>query len=651
MYVKKALILAIGVFCFAFPAISNAELSNTEPPKKVTQYATSGWVEIDGKWYYYKDGVTQTGWQQINGGWYYFNGSGAMQTDWQSINGAWYYFNSSGAMQTGWQYLNGNWYYLDTYYGDMQKGKLYKEDNLYFLDKESGAMKTGWVSDGDNWMYMASDGKAQKDWLELNGSWYFLNRTTYEMITKTRWIDRSLHHFRDDGVWLYSDDKATVVSEDGYAESNETATQETNTLELQWENTGDYYEIYKGGKILWKGTDKSYVDNFVSSDSSEIQKYILVSYKDNKVVDVKNISSSSKKKFEDNKLNTFNSSSNGKELDNLVRRTIVDSEATTKYVKLKWDGIPDKDGIFQVYRDGQLIGETSSLEFVDKNIENNKTYNYKITASRSLTNEEKNEMDQKLKNAKSTSIKNEDFYTRHYQLAKVVSTPEIIKSREDVVNFVQAKSGFNYHTYLRYTTFIPDPKAPNPFGLLTGSYFKGDDRGFHPTGSFRTRATFEAAWTRDNAALYHNFETQPTVLYRANGSEASRKQASTSGMELSNISKYKSSRNCYMNSDGKCKAISFTMSHDVGIPIYDYFTPDITYDFRATMYEDDTILLNGTHDQAPSHEIYLTTNTLLTKNWWVSYYTFTNKGFSYLLPPAPDAEISIKPYVVFSLSN
>ena len=54
------------------------------------------------------------------------NSSGAMETGWVYLDGYWYYFNDSGAMETGWIYTGGYWYYLysdgkmaaDTYIGD-----------------------------------------------------------------------------------------------------------------------------------------------------------------------------------------------------------------------------------------------------------------------------------------------------------------------------------------------------------------------------------------------------------------------------------------------------------------------------------------------------------------------------------------------------
>lgn len=58
--------------------------------------AADGWIKIDGKWYYYLNGVKQTGWKQVDSKWYYMDFNGVMQTGWQTIDGKSYYFDSNG---------------------------------------------------------------------------------------------------------------------------------------------------------------------------------------------------------------------------------------------------------------------------------------------------------------------------------------------------------------------------------------------------------------------------------------------------------------------------------------------------------------------------------------------------------------------------
>ena len=50
-----------------------------------------------------------TGWLNLNGTWYYLRDWGGMATGWQLINGRWYYFYPGGSMASK-TYVNG--YYL-----------------------------------------------------------------------------------------------------------------------------------------------------------------------------------------------------------------------------------------------------------------------------------------------------------------------------------------------------------------------------------------------------------------------------------------------------------------------------------------------------------------------------------------------------------
>jgi glucan-binding YG repeat protein len=51
-----------------------------------------------------------TGWVSVNGHWYYLNSSGAMETGWAFVDGYWYYLNSDGSMASS-QWIGD--YYVD----------------------------------------------------------------------------------------------------------------------------------------------------------------------------------------------------------------------------------------------------------------------------------------------------------------------------------------------------------------------------------------------------------------------------------------------------------------------------------------------------------------------------------------------------------
>lgn len=113
-----ACILAVLIFiCFKlFPASPEQPPVQTTPPATTTQPTTVpptttlppettqppapkvGWIEEDGKKYYYdEDSVMLTGWQEIDGQRYYFKTSGAMATGKVEIDGQNRYFGSDGS--------------------------------------------------------------------------------------------------------------------------------------------------------------------------------------------------------------------------------------------------------------------------------------------------------------------------------------------------------------------------------------------------------------------------------------------------------------------------------------------------------------------------------------------------------------------------
>ena len=147
--------------------------SITFSPDK-TENPVSGWVQEDGKWYYYDDNGTKvTGWKSISGTWYYFDTSGAMCTGWKSDGGTWYYFSESGAMISGWKDIGGKWYYFESS-GAMATGWKSSGNKWYYFDT-SGAMVSGWKTIGGKWYYFNGGGDMVTGWKQLSGKWYYFN--------------------------------------------------------------------------------------------------------------------------------------------------------------------------------------------------------------------------------------------------------------------------------------------------------------------------------------------------------------------------------------------------------------------------------------------------------------------------------------------
>ena len=97
----------------------------------VTSYAADGWTKTNDHWTYINQGKTHTGWLQTSEGYYYMDlSTGYMTTGFKQIDGKWYFFRPGGLMAKGW--INpeyGKWYYM----------------------LEDGTMVTGWLRIGDDY--------------------------------------------------------------------------------------------------------------------------------------------------------------------------------------------------------------------------------------------------------------------------------------------------------------------------------------------------------------------------------------------------------------------------------------------------------------------------------------------------------------------
>ncbi|MCM3729858.1 hypothetical protein M3226_30505 [Neobacillus cucumis] len=140
--------------------------------------------------------------------------------------------------------------------------------------------------------------------------------------------------------------------------------------------------------------------------------------------------------------------------------------------------------------------------------------------------------------------------------------------------------------------------AANPFaGVAETQYFNGNNRSFSPFAtSFKTRMDVAIHFPLDGngtATLPSgNKQVQRTYYYDKNYNVIGSAIASNAGMNIRDVS----------GSEG---VVSYNAYHDIGIPYLNYMTPDITWSYNAHIYIDGTYTITGSHDKAPSHEIYL----------------------------------------------
>lgn len=201
------------------PEVSTVEKEAKEAGKK------TGWVNEDGKYYYYNSSSAKlTGWQQIGGHWfylapwdngamltgfqkldgktYYFNDTGRLVTGgWNKVGSKWYYMNSNGSVRTGWQKIDGKWYYLSGWDNGAMLTGMQKLDGTNYFFNSSGEMATNsWKSSNGKWYYFGSSGAALKGWQKINGHWFYLAPwDNGAMLTGFQKLDGKTYYFNSQG--------------------------------------------------------------------------------------------------------------------------------------------------------------------------------------------------------------------------------------------------------------------------------------------------------------------------------------------------------------------------------------------------------------------------------------------------------------------
>ena len=163
--------------------VSNLNLSNSYNIKNENLIKSSkeGWINTNGIWYFYKNGIMQTGWLNDTGIWYYLNNNGSMATGWYKVDSKWYYSNSNGVMQTGWLNDNGTWYYLNS------SGEMVTNTIIDGWKIDSNGIATPLKDENHSIVYVTPNGKSyhySKDCTALKRSSSILSMSLNEAINK-----------------------------------------------------------------------------------------------------------------------------------------------------------------------------------------------------------------------------------------------------------------------------------------------------------------------------------------------------------------------------------------------------------------------------------------------------------------------------------
>ena len=211
--------------------------------------ASDGWVQKNGFWYYYQNGVmVRDNWVAYEGFWFYFGENGRMaQNGHTLVNGKYYFFNANGVRMSGMQ-------------TDPNDGiSRYYDDNGVWQPSYSGVndgglnmFRNGWQQSADGkWFYIKNTAKL-KGWLKDGDFWYYLDPTTGAMVTGWLTWEGKTYYLRP----------ADLAAADGFPAGSMIA---GRTERIGDAATGQYYTFDGSGALQGGRVDNNPLGNLVAT--------------------------------------------------------------------------------------------------------------------------------------------------------------------------------------------------------------------------------------------------------------------------------------------------------------------------------------------------------------------------------------------------
>ena len=185
-----------------------------------------GWVNEDGGFAYYADGVRYTGVKLIDGYYYDFgeNGINIGQTVYTGIfydeaDGV-YRYSKLGVLASGWQMIGTDWHYFDSSTMAAVSGTFeYTGEITYELDETGKVVKGHWAKTLYGSRYYYGPAYYWKGWQTIDGKEYFFDKSYrlengYELIIENKVFN--WYYFDENGVC----DRTAVIPDGFYTDRN-----------------------------------------------------------------------------------------------------------------------------------------------------------------------------------------------------------------------------------------------------------------------------------------------------------------------------------------------------------------------------------------------------------------------------------------------
>jgi hypothetical protein len=321
----------------------------------------------------------------------------------------------------------------------------------------------------------------------------------------------------------------------------------------------------------------------------------------------------------------------------------VSTISNGEYIKFDWNNISQIDD-YDVIKNGKVIESIDESEFTDKLDGKQDKIVYEFVGKISVDEQEKqirlSQIEKNMSVEVSDNVNTEDLLYDYVSVIKIIDKDKYAID-DDSFSISAIDDGDSVdNVKIRYTTFIADKYVPNPVPYvlrLTGDdwekeveYFGGDNRDFAVAHSrYRTEINIEADFTDER--IDFDRDVGRSKFYDEDKNLVGTDTASRSGIRM-------------RSDDITQDEAYFEIDHAAGIPYLDdsdeFTPPDIDYEFEAYLYrEDGEFEIDGWHDGAPSHEMYISFDNTA----YDELFTHDLYDFKYLF--------SITPKHYFNISN
>lgn len=391
-----------------------------------------------------------------------------------------------------------------------------------------------------------------------------------------------------------------------------------DSVTFSWEDDAEYFEVFKDGEKIWRGSDHIYKADDLDPDVQ--YNFIIASYNNDELIEFEEVKVSTEKEA---------LARNFKSNDNSFEEITVEHKVKSQEgLVITWDNeIPNSEDTYNVTKNGESIGEITENQLFDEEIDPGEEYLYEIEGVIEVSEDEKAKRLQELEDISveitpeiEESVSYDSYFLNRYVKVPETDLQQRLASQKNSVN----RFG------IQYTTFIPNDYVAILWGV--GGYVSGDNRmtssgnaQFDPfSNKYRTRTAIRADFTNnrvegDNSVEWINSQglgINSTVRYNSSKDIIDEKFAEPDKFSRTNTS-INSSR------------ASWNLEHSIGIPFLYEAPPNIDYNYAVNITANGSGRISGIHDLAPAHEIAV---YIPESSMHFMIYTRDNEGFHNLFP-------------------